>query len=83
VYNCIVVTVLTPQPRKPHTCNSILVACLFIIIPTTIPMSPKWSLLFRFSKVCEFIITLENYLSRPHCLLDLITVITLDEEQIL
>jgi hypothetical protein len=24
LYYCIVVTVLTPQPRKPHTCNIIL-----------------------------------------------------------
>jgi hypothetical protein len=23
LYYCIVVTVLTPQPRKPHTCNNI------------------------------------------------------------
>jgi len=22
LYYCIVVTVLTPQPRKPHTCNN-------------------------------------------------------------
>jgi hypothetical protein len=32
LYYCIVVTVLTPQPRKPHTCDNILYFIIHYIL---------------------------------------------------